>query len=153
VVAGPFIHPVATPDQLNDTVKVIWDIFSGATKTVPSPIAAGAYVDVRDVAAVSLFAVEHPELVAEKRIPVVAGQGPPQAVADILREHYPERRDVVPEGTVGAGYRRGDWKWAANTFSFSSTLIEDMMHIEWIPFDNCVLDTVKGFHLFFASSP
>ncbi|KAL1962339.1 hypothetical protein VTN77DRAFT_9752 [Rasamsonia byssochlamydoides] len=146
VVSGPFIHPVARPEELNDTVKTIWDIFSGTTNTIPQPVAAGAYVDVRDVAAVCVFAVEHPELVAGKRFPVVAGQGPPQAVADILREHYPERKDIIPEGTKGVGYRREDWQWAGSTISFSSKLIEETMRIEWIPFDKSVLDTVECFH-------
>lgn len=147
VVSGPFIHSIARPEELNDTVKTIWDIFAGKTKTIPEPIAAGAYVDVRDVAAVCLFAVEHPDLVAGKRFPVVAGQGPPQAVADILREHYPERQGIIPEGTKGAGYRR-DWKWEGSPFSFSSKLIEDTMHIKWIPFDKSVLDTAECFQRF-----
>lgn len=148
MVIGPFIHPVATPDALNDTVKTIWDIFTGKEKTVPEPVAAGAYVDVRDVAAVCSFAVEHPDLVAGKRFLVTAGQGPPQAVADILRERYPERRDIIPEGTKGAGYRRADWKFVDSTVAFSSKRIEEVMQIDWIPFDKAVLDTVECFQQF-----
>jgi hypothetical protein len=63
---------------------MVWELFSGSASEVMQPVAAGAYVDVRDVATVLAFSVDKPDLVAGKRIPVVAGQGPPQAIADIL---------------------------------------------------------------------
>lgn len=140
VVSGPFIHSLTRPEELNDTVK-----------TIPEPEAAGAYVDVCDVAAVCLFAVEHPDFVAGKQFPVIAGRGPPHTVADILREHYPERQGIIPEGTKGAGYRR-DWRREGSPFSFSSKLTEDTMHIEWIPFDKSVLDTAECFQSIFLIS-
>jgi hypothetical protein len=100
------------------------------------------------VAAVCVFAAEHPDLVAGKRFPVVAGQGSPQALVDILRENYPQRRDIIPVGTPGAGYLRENWKWTNATVFFSSRSIEDLMQIKWIEFDKCILDTVECFRQF-----
>lgn len=116
-------------------------------------MAGGAYVDVRDVASIFAFAVDHPELVNGKRLPVVAGYGPNQAVMDVLRSAYPERRGVILEGTPGKGYRSQDWKATGETASFSSKLVEDMTGIEWIPFDRSIRDTARSFEHFKEISP
>jgi hypothetical protein len=111
-------------------------------------MAGGAYVDVRDVATIFAFAVDHPELVNGKRLPVVAGYGPNQAVVDVLRSAYPERRGIILEGTPGKGYSSQDWNVTGEATSFSSKLVEDMTGIEWIPFDRSIRDTAKSFEHF-----
>ena len=110
MVFGPYIHHVPDAVDLNDTVKTIWDYYAGKTKTVAPAIAGGAYVDVRDTATIFAFAVDHPDLVNGKRLPVVGGYGATQALVDILRSAYPERRGIIPVGTPEAGYDPRDWR-------------------------------------------
>jgi nucleoside-diphosphate-sugar epimerase len=127
------------------TTKPAWDIFTGATKEISEGLAAGAYVDVRDVATITTYAIEHPNEVAGERFPLVAGSGPPQAIADILRESFPERQHLIPEGQRGKGYQPGTWGFVRDSISFSSKLVEDLTRIDWIPFDKSIKDTVKSF--------
>jgi nucleoside-diphosphate-sugar epimerase len=147
VVTGPPIHHVSHPNNLNDTLKPIWDLFSGTTKKLVPATAGGAYVDVRDVATIFAFAVEHPDLVNGKRLPLVGGYGPTQAVVDILREAYPERRGLIPEGKSGRGYRT-DWKAVEGSTSISAKLVEEMTGLEWMPFDISIRDTARSFEKF-----
>ncbi|OKL62335.1 hypothetical protein UA08_02287 [Talaromyces atroroseus] len=145
VVYGPIIHPVPSPEELNMTTKPVWDLLTGNVKQVPEALAAGAYVDVRDIASIVTYAVEHPSEVAGGRFPLVAGSGPPQAIADILRDVLPERHHLIPEGQKGKGYKPGTWGFGSDTVSFSSKLIENVTKIDWIPFDRSIKDTVKSF--------
>lgn len=132
------------------TTKPVWDLLTGAVQEVSEAIAGGAYVDVRDVATISTFAVEHPDKVAGKRFPLVAGSGPTQAIVDILREDYPERQHLIPAGEKGKGYHPRDWSFSPDTIGFSSKLVEDVTKIQWIPFDTSIRDTVKSFHDMFG---
>jgi nucleoside-diphosphate-sugar epimerase len=104
-VMGP---PVALDsiDKIGDTNSFIWTVFSGqdfpaALKPEPS------YVDVRDIGRVAVFGVDHGDKVDGERFLLTKGVVPPQAAADILREAYPDRRDIIKEGTPGEGYLPG----------------------------------------------
>jgi len=100
------------------------------------------------------WALEHGAEVDGERFISVAGYGPPQAIADILRERYPEYRDKVQEGTPGLGYvgfEGGKVKEVAypqNRIRVSGEKARKAMGIEWRTFSESVVDTVevlKGF--------
>lgn len=79
-------------------------MFSGQTTCVPPAMEINGYVDVRDVAGIHLWCMEHPKRSDGQRYIVSAGLGTPQAAADILRQAYPSREDVIPRGEPGKGY-------------------------------------------------
>jgi hypothetical protein len=73
-----------------------------------------------------------------------AGLGPPQAIADILRDAYPDRRDIIPVGTPGEGYVRGTFSWLEGGVKLSTRRLEEAMGgLKWILLDQCILDTAK----------
>jgi nucleoside-diphosphate-sugar epimerase len=103
---------------------------------------------VRDVAAAHVWAIGNPAVSDGQRYIVAAGLGPPQAIADLLRDTYPERSASIPLGNPGEGYVKSDYGWfpeEAEVTTLSSKKLEEAMGIKWIKFDQCILDTVKCF--------
>ncbi|KAH0563071.1 hypothetical protein GP486_002365 [Trichoglossum hirsutum] len=148
VVYGPPIISHSDPASLNETIKPIYAIFSGTITDgeLPAKIGTGAYVDVRDVAAAHVWAIENPAASDGQRYIVAAGLGPPQAIADLIREVYPERGPSIPLGNPGEGYVKGEYGWfpaEAGGIALSAKKLEEAMGIKWIKFDKCILDTVK----------
>ncbi|KAK4642293.1 hypothetical protein QC761_506420 [Podospora bellae-mahoneyi] len=107
-VAGPPVVVPESRDKIHGTTKLISDVYSG-TELAKSglPGAFPSYVDVRDVARVILFGAENPEKVDGERFLLSGYHVPAQAVADILRERYPEREGVIEKGEPGQGYEKG----------------------------------------------
>ena len=60
VATGPPVSWPSTPDGLKSTLKPVWQIFSGAATEVPPGIGYMAYIDVREVAALHVWCLEHP---------------------------------------------------------------------------------------------
>ncbi|EEA21883.1 hypothetical protein TMatcc_008693 [Talaromyces marneffei ATCC 18224] len=102
-VWGPPLLFPENPEDLNATAKVVWTVFSG--QEIPPPLGGLNYaVDVRDVARLMLFAVQEKEKASDQRFITASGVRSHQAVADVLREAYPDRRDIIKEGSPGEGY-------------------------------------------------
>ncbi|KAF7554005.1 hypothetical protein G7Z17_g3204 [Cylindrodendrum hubeiense] len=101
-VMGP---PVALESisKISMTTAFIWKVFAG--QEIPAPISPNpGYIDVRDIARVFVFGVDHGDKTDGERYILVNGMVPPQAAADVLREAFPDRRDIIKEGTPGEGY-------------------------------------------------
>lgn len=146
VVIGPPVYLPADPTRINLTLQPIWSIFSG-TPTIPNTIGSGSYIDVRDVAALHIWCAEHPADANGQRYILAKGLAPPQAVADLLRRTYPERKDI-PVGDPGTGYDPG-YGWLKGGVSFQSAKAEKVLGRELIGFEKSVLDTVKVFEEFY----
>jgi len=113
---------------------------------VPPSMAVGAYVDVRDVASVHLWAYENCEVADGERYIAAAGFGPNQAAADILREAYPDRKDIIPAGVPGEGYRgieNGRVGYLPESVIVSGEKSESVMGLKYKDFKTSLLDTVK----------
>ena len=143
VVAGPPIQPPSSPSAINETLKPYYDIFTGATTTVPPIHGIGSFVDIRDVTAMHVWCVEHPNQCANQRYLVVNGRVTPQAAADVLRKAYPER-ECIPVGTPGGDYEEG-YGWPKGGMSFCGDKVRKILGREYIGFERSVLDTAKVF--------
>ena len=79
---------------------------SGNAPTLPPSIGSGSFVDVRDVAFMHLWALEHPSKADGERYIACGGFLPSQAAADILHDKYKgtERAEKTIKGTPGEGY-------------------------------------------------
>ena len=142
VVTGPPVSWPASPEKLNETLMPIWRIWSG-DKTMPSQIGGAGYIDVRDVARMHIWAMEHPEKSDGQRYLVSNGKAPPQAAADLLREHFPERDIIV--GTPGQGYTQDYWYVQGENSLVSSKAYKALGVDRFIPYDKSILDTVEAF--------
>ncbi|KAK5630535.1 hypothetical protein RRF57_006250 [Xylaria bambusicola] len=147
-VAGPPLYLPESPEDIPETASFIWKVFSGQ-EFPPGPSGHGTHVDVRDVARVTEWAASHPEIAGGERY-IIGGNGNvgvPQAVADILRRAYPERRNIIKEGTPGEGYQPG-YASDPNVFYLDSSKAVKATGQEWIPYDQMVLDAAKSFEAY-----
>lgn len=144
VVTGPPVSWPESPVGLNETLAPVWRIFSGEATEVPAGIGGMSFVDVRDVALLHKWCIEHPKESDGERYICTNGKGTPQAVADILRKHYPERGIV--EGEPGKDYAADYW-WPVGEASMIASKAYGAMGVEKfaINFDQSVLDTVRAF--------
>lgn len=102
MVYGPNINTVKSLDHLNTSSADIYRLMNGSEKTVPDT-QFFAFVDVRDVGDAHARAYETPEA-AGQRYFITAGGFTYQQVCDIIRKDFPEKKDLVPEGTPGAPF-------------------------------------------------
>jgi nucleoside-diphosphate-sugar epimerase len=144
VVTGPPVSWPADPSGLNETLLPAWRIFSGLATSIPGGIGAMSYVDVRDVALLHEWCVSHPGESDGQRYLCTNGKGTPQAIADILRKHYPDREIVV--GEPGKDYVADYW-WPPGEASMVARKAYKALGVERfaIDFEKSILDTVRAF--------
>ena len=108
---------------------------------VPEPVGSASFVDVRDVARLHVWAMEHPEAANHERYIAVSGQSVPQAMVDILRKGYPQRDKKIVVGNPGKGYKN-DYTFTEG--GFSSDKAVQATGESWIGLEQCVLDAAKS---------
>ena len=101
-------------------------------------------VDVRDVAALVLYPIEHPEETDGERYIASSAAGNPQAIADILRREFPEAKNRIVEGTPGEGYKKGYEADNTQTTPVDSSKAKKLIG-DWVSFETSVVDTAKQF--------
>lgn len=142
LVAGP---PLAVPksrDRIGETYQLPADVYLGKPLEESGLVGISAnYVDVRDVARLVVFGVEHREKANGERFIAASSYGPAQAVADILRKEYPERKGIIEEGTPGEGYEEG-YKFRKNLVYDGSKAVR-FTGQDWIPYEKTVISTVE----------
>ena len=110
---------------------------------MPPGIGSNTYIDVRDVADMHVWCVEHPKESAGQRYMLVSGLAPPQAYADILHKAYPDRT-MMTQGTPGAGYASG-FTFPKDRSNFSAAKAQKTLGRSFISVEQSVLDTAKVF--------
>ncbi|KAL2419328.1 hypothetical protein ABEF95_009882 [Exophiala dermatitidis] len=147
VVTGPPVSWPATPDKLNETLLPIWKIWSSRgsdpNTRMPPQIGGAGYIDVRDVARMHIWAMEHPDQSNGQRYLMVNGKAPPQAAADLLRAKFPERDIIV--GNPGQGYIEDYWFPEDESNLVSSKAYKALGVDRFIRYDKSILDTVEAF--------
>ncbi|KAI8624084.1 NAD(P)-binding protein [Xylariaceae sp. FL1651] len=147
-VAGPPAYLPSSPAGIAETNQFIWKVLSGE-EFPPGPAGYGTHVDVRDVARMTEWAASHPEVADGQRY-ITGGNGNvgnPQAAADILRAAYPDRRNIIKEGTPGEGYMPG-YAVDPNGANVNSSKAINATGQAWIPYKKMVLDAAKMFEAF-----
>jgi nucleoside-diphosphate-sugar epimerase len=142
-VIGPQLVAPKSDKQIGETIRAIWTVFSGQPHPAPSA-ALPQTVDVRDVAALMLYPIEHPQETNGERYIASSAASHPQAIADILRKEFPEARSRIVEGTPGQGYLKGYVEDNTQTTPADSSKAKKLLG-EWIPFEQSVVDTAKSF--------
>ncbi len=142
LVGGPPLLLPKEPKDINETVRDIYTILSGAP--IPPTKGTGTMVDVRDIARLLVFAVEHPEKMDGERYLAASAAGHSQAVADILRKAYPDRRSIIQEGTPGEGYASDH---SISAYIDSSKAVKTT-GVPFIGLEESVLAAAKAFEIF-----
>ncbi|KAK0710645.1 hypothetical protein B0H67DRAFT_601619 [Lasiosphaeris hirsuta] len=142
LVAGPPLVVPASQDKIGETFRLPADVYVGKPlEEAGLPSATSAYVDVRDVARLVIFGVEHPEITNNERFIVSSAWSPAQAVADILHKSYPERASIIKEGTPGEGYLPG-YKFFPK-FVVDGSKAATVTGQDYIPWEKTIIDTVE----------
>jgi len=152
---GPPIVLPASGSKLNETLKPIWEILSGASEDVPPYIGTGSFVDVRNVATMHIWAFENSSKADGERYLGVQGFGPMQAAADVLNDAYRGTKigEKISKGTPGEGYVGYNKETGkvdsvgvlpgARRISGQKAVKE--MGLEYITFQQSIVDTAKAF--------
>jgi nucleoside-diphosphate-sugar epimerase len=102
-------------------------------------------VDVRDVAALFLYTIEHPHEANGERYIASSAVGHPQAFADILRHELPETRDRIQEGSPGQGYLPSYEVDEKTAVKVDSGKAKKALGRDWIGLGKSVIDTAESF--------
>ena len=147
VAGAPLVQP-SSAESIPFTTRIITDVYSGVsleTAGIPAafPGAYPGYVDIRDVARLVVFGVEHPEKADNERFIAVSAAGSNQDVADILRKAYPERASIIQEGKPGEGYLP-DHSFPKTGAVYDGSKAARVTGQAFIPWEQTVLDTVES---------
>lgn len=152
VVIGPAIILPDDFNKLNLSLKPIYKIYAGLSGKLTAPIGTSSYVDVRDVAAAHLWAYEHPKISNGERYLASGGYGPDQGIADILREQYPDKKQIMV-GEPGEGYVNGTdfcgrqvqvW-YPQERPQLCGKKVVEVMGIKWLPLKESAIATAEAF--------
>ncbi|OAQ62532.1 cinnamoyl-CoA reductase [Purpureocillium lilacinum] len=99
MVYGPVIHHINDAKSLNTSSNDIYRLINGSEKEVPET-SFWAFADVRDLAEAHVLALEKPAA-AGKRYLIANSAYSYQQVCDIIRENFPQLRELTPAGIAG----------------------------------------------------
>lgn len=134
MIYGPNAHYVEDLAKLNTSSAEIWGFIKGG-RTEVGDAAFPAFTDVRDVAEAHLLAYEK-ENAAGQRYFVTSGNYSNQQVCDIIRKHFPELRDRVPEGEPG--------KPLGEMYTTNTSKAQRELGLQFNSLENTIVDTVKN---------
>ncbi|KAF3937813.1 Dihydroflavonol-4-reductase [Dactylella cylindrospora] len=136
-VFGPVIHQVKDAESINTSVFLLFQYLAGQKTEVADQTPVQAYVDVRNVADAHVSALEVEEA-KNQRFLNVADNFSWDQVVEILRKHYPERVDKIPAPTGKT----------VVTSKLINTKSKEVLGVEYIPFEDCVVATAKSVEQF-----
>lgn len=141
--------PPATFWEISRTNRLIPEVYSGMPlEEAGLKGTLTRYIDVRDVARLVVFAVDHPDMTNGERYLLAAHCSPAQAVADLLREAYPERASIIHKGNPGEGYLP-DYRFPPEGIVLDGSKAVRVTGQDYIPWRKTVLDMVESVkHLF-----
>ncbi|KAF2025053.1 putative NAD dependent epimerase/dehydratase [Setomelanomma holmii] len=149
-VIGPPLLPPKTASAVGETIQSIWQVFSGVPDIQPIMAGLPQVVDVRDVAQLLRYSIEHPEETNGERYIASGSANHPQAIADILREEFTgdgKALERIPVGSPGMGYK-SDYSQIVGQVELyvdSSKARKVLDGGEWIPYRQSIVDTAKTF--------
>lgn len=96
MVFGPIVHPLDSPDSLNQSNKMLWSVAQGFHPLPPTPVPA--WIDVRDLAEFHVCALLEPTAAMKRYLVSAPEPFSYQIAADIMRDQYEWARERVAGG-------------------------------------------------------
>jgi len=110
----------------------------GKAKEEIAPTGTFIWVDVRDLAACHVLAMEK-EGAANKRFFITAGYFSNKEIAQIVAKEYPEYKDRLPtEKTPGGDYP------SEGIYEYDNKRVREVLGIEFRSLEESIRDTVKS---------
>lgn len=142
LVIGPVAHYLNSLDSINTSNARVADCITGKWKeSGPAPTGAVLnWIDVRDCALAHIKAgIELPEA-GGKRLFTTAGSFCNRGIYEVIRRNFPEYADKLPSPDKKGGEMPPDDK----RYSYDASETDKILGIDWIPFEKCIIDTVKS---------
>lgn len=143
LVLGPLLCHLATVDSINMSNASLADAIRGQWKEeIPPAGPVNLWVDVRDVAAAHVAAMERSEA-GGKRLFTVGGRFTNARIAEIMRAGAYPFNDRLPSQEI-----KGDA--GARGIAYSNDDTNKILGIDWIPLEKTVADfveSIQGFDL------
>ena len=137
LVLGPLMRHLATADSISLSNAALADAIRGQWKEeIPPAGPVNLWVDVRDVAAAHLAAMERGDA-SGKRLFTVGGRFSNAEIARILRDGAYSFHERLPGQEV-----KGDE--GVKGISYSSEETDKLLAIDWIPLEKTIADFVKS---------
>ncbi|KAH6603143.1 hypothetical protein Trco_007918 [Trichoderma cornu-damae] len=134
MVYGPVRHGVSNVKELNTSAGDIYRLINGSEENVPDT-SFWAFADVRDLAEAHVRAYEKPEAAGQRYL-IASSSYSYQQICDIIRENFPELRDVTPEGNAGAPL--------PPIYKVDSTKAAEELGIKFRPLKETIVDMVNS---------
>jgi nucleoside-diphosphate-sugar epimerase len=99
------------------------------------------WVDVRDVAAAHVAAMEKPDA-ANKRFFTLAGYFSNREIVDIIRKHFPQYKDLPTDSTPGGDYPEGYTKKAP--WGYDNKRSIEILGLKYRNLEESIVDAVKS---------
>ncbi|TFK51100.1 NAD(P)-binding protein [Heliocybe sulcata] len=135
-VFGPAIHYVAKAEELNTSVAFVYSYVSGSKAKLEPRSPFSNFVDVRDVAQAHIQAALLPEAAGERFI-TSAGGFNDNAVASIIKKHFPQYADKLPK----EGWNEKDLDPKSEADNSKSRKI---LGINYISLEKSIVDTIES---------
>lgn len=136
LVFGPVVHYLNSLDAINTSNARISNMIQGKFKDEMPPTGTFIWTDVRDLALAHVKAIEMPET-AGKRFFVTAGYFTNKAMADVIRESFPDLESKLPNKDVKADI-------PDNLYKYDNSQSVQVMGMKYMPFKDSTVDTVKS---------
>ncbi|KAH8549332.1 putative cinnamoyl-CoA reductase [Umbelopsis sp. PMI_123] len=144
MVYGAILPPPKSVKDIeaSSTAQQIVQLYTGENKDPTQTLGPPIFVDVVNVAAAHVRAVERPDKSNGQRYMLSGGTYNFQAVADILREQFPERQNIIAKGEPG--------KPVVDSKKFDSSKAVRELGIEYTDLKTVISNTVDSFKHFYA---
>ncbi|OAA70364.1 dihydroflavonol-4-reductase [Cordyceps fumosorosea ARSEF 2679] len=139
LVFGPVAHHLKSADAINTSNARVVALLRGDWERdgIPDTGTMVLWVDVRDVAAAHVRALELPEA-GGRRLFVVGGRFDNRQVADVVYRNFEDRRDAVP----GPEVKGGEAPPEGELFRIDNSATDKLLGIKWTSLEKSITDLV-----------
>ena len=137
MIYGPMKQSVKSLDQINTSSQRMRDILLGKFKNEIPATGLPLWADVRDVALVHVLAMESQEVTGQ-RIFTVAGYFNNREMVEIVRKHFPEYAERLPDESVKGGELP-----EGGIYKIDNSRVKKLIKQEFITFEQSMVDLAK----------
>lgn len=138
LVLGPVVHYLNSLDGLNTSNQRVRNLITGQNKNEIPDTGTYLWVDVRDLAAAHVKAIEVPEA-AGKRFFITAGKFSNKEIAEVIRKNFPDLESQLP----GKDVKGGDYP-SGGTYGYDNSRTIQVLGIKFKGLEESIVDTVKS---------
>lgn len=144
LVFGPVVSHFASVNSMNTSNEPLLDLVRGKWRhEIPDAGPLDIWIDVRDVAAAHIAAMDRSEAGGKRLLPV-GGRFSNAKIANIVRENVPQFKDRV----LGPEVKGSESKSIENVFTYNNDMTNKILGIKWTTLDRSIIDFIESIKAF-----